>query len=73
MRLIQASSEHDLTLHDFVFTFVMRQQAYIQMLELLVICMKEYSVSQSTFLSPQGRDSFTELYVQALKILNRAL
>ena len=35
--------------------------------------MKEYSVSQSTFLAPQGRDSFTDLYMQALKILRRAL
>ena len=43
------------------------------MIELLVICMKEYSVSQSTFLAPSGRDSFSELYVEALRILVRAL
>ena len=43
------------------------------MLELLVICMKEYSVSQSTYLAPQGRDTFTDLYILALQILARAL
>lgn len=48
---------------------MLRQQAYIQIVELLVICMKEYSLSQSTYLAPQGRDSFTDLYAEALQIL----
>ena len=43
MRILTNFSSTDL--HDLVFQLVMRQQAYIQMTELLVICMKEYSLT----------------------------
>ena len=32
-------------LEDYLLTLVMHQQAYLQIIELLIICMKEYSVS----------------------------
>ena len=67
--LIVATVDKKAQLQEYVLRLVLHQKAYIQIVELLVICMKEYSVSQSNCLAPLGRDSFAECYVQALRVL----
>ena len=72
MRMLE-QHQYEQRFQRHVIDLVLSNQAHIQITELLVICLKEYSIESNSFLAPPDQDSFVCLYQEAYKILLKVL